>query len=377
VQVRASDGTLDDGQTITVNVTDAAEPPKGQDFGGDGKADIFWTTNGGALAVWEMNGIQIDTADYARVGAKAVGLPGVDWRVIDVSDTNGDGKTDILWRTDSGKLAVWLMDGNDIIGANYLKMGTNAVDAPGPDWHALGALDANGDGKGDILWRTDSGALAIWQLDGNQITSADYLRSGSTQVGVPGADWHIVGDGDFDGDGKGDLLWRTDSGALAVWNLNGNQIKSASYVKQGAADVGAPGSDWHVVDVADFDGDGKSDILWRTGAPASDLLGGLEPGGGQIAIWLMDGDRIKSADFTRVGSTQVGAPGTDWHLLGADDHNGDGKADLLWQTDSGALAEWQMDGTHVSAARFTKLGAITAGAPGPDWHVFEHHYDLI
>ncbi len=303
------------------------------------------------------------------------GLPGADWHVIDTIDTNADGKTDILWRTDAGKLAVWLMDGNHIIGADFLKIGSTVVDTPGSDWHALGALDANGDGKGDLLWRTDSGALAIWELDGNQIKFADYLRAGATQVGVPGADWNIVGDGDFDGDGMGGLLWRTDSGALATWELNGIQIKSAAFIKAGATTVGAPGSDWHVVDVADFDGDRKSDILWRTGSATPET--GLEPGGGSIAIWEMDSSQIKAAGFTRLGSTTVGAPGLDWHVIGANDYNGDGKSDLLWQTDSGALAIWEMDGTQVAFADFIKAGQANVGVPAPDWHVFQHHYDLI
>ncbi len=339
------------------------------DFNGDARADIFWTTDGGKLALWQMNGVQISDADFTRLGGSAVGLPGPDWHVIDTIDTNNDGKTDVLWRTDAGKLAVWLMDGNDIIGADFLKIGSTVINTPGPDWHAVGTLDANSDGRGDILWRTDLGALAIWELNGNQIIFADYLKAGATQVGVPAADWHIVGDGDFDGDGKGGLLWRTDGGALATWELDGNQIKSAAFVQAGATTVGAPGSNWHVVDVADFNGDGRSDILWRTGPVTPP--GGLEPGGGSVAIWLMNGNQIIGADFTRVGSTIVGAPGNDWHLLGADDHNGDGKADLLWRTDSGALAEWQMDGTHIVAADFI------AAPAAPDWHVYEHQWDLL
>jgi hypothetical protein len=103
----------------------------------------------------------------------------------------------------------------------------------------------------------------------------------------------------------------------------------------------------------------------------------MEPGGGSIAIWEMDGSRIKAADYTSAGSTIVGAPGLDWHILGAEDYNGDGKADLLWQTDGGALAEWQMDGTQVVAADYTRIGATAVGVPALDWHVYEHHYDLV
>ena len=228
----------------------------------------------------------------------------------------------------------------------------------------LGAADFDGDGKSDLLWRTDSGALAIWQMDGSQIVGAGYTAVGSTTAGVPAPNWHIVGTGDFDGDGKSDLLWRTDSGALAIWEMNGSQIKAADYLNFGGTNVGAPGPDWHVLGTGDFDGDGKGDLLWHTD-------------GGALAIWERGGSQIKAADYIKVGATPVGVPGADWHFTGTSDYDGDRKFDLLWHTDSGAVAIWQMDGTHISAADYTKLGAATVGAPGSDWHIFQHHYDLV
>ena len=42
-------------------------------------------------------------------------------------------------------------------------------------------------------------------------------------------------------------------------------------------------------------------------------------------------------------------PGPSWHVKEAEDTDGDGKADILWQNADGTLAVWLMDGTSVAA----------------------------
>ena len=48
--------------------------------------------------------------------------------------------------------------------------------------------------------------------------------SQSAGLGTVPTVWSIVGAGDFDGDGKFDLLWRDTSGDMAIWFMNGAQI---------------------------------------------------------------------------------------------------------------------------------------------------------
>ena len=36
--------------------------------------------------------------------------------------------------------------------------------------------------------------------------------------------WTVVGTGDFNGDGKGDILWRNSNGDIGIWLMNGTQI---------------------------------------------------------------------------------------------------------------------------------------------------------
>ena len=69
-------------------------------------------------------------------------------------------------------------------------------------------------------------------------------------------DWHLIDTGDFNGDARSDLLWRHDGGTVGTWHMNGATVISTQ------AFANAP-LDWHIQGAADFNGDGKTDLLWR------------------------------------------------------------------------------------------------------------------
>ena len=57
---------------------------------------------------------------------------------------------------------------------------------PGPQWHIEGAGDFNSNGKADILWQHDNGQAAVWFMDG-------FLVQETTLVGVStGPDWQLA-----------------------------------------------------------------------------------------------------------------------------------------------------------------------------------------
>ncbi len=83
------------------------------------------------------------------------------------------------------------------------------------NWSIAGVGDFNGDGKSDILWRHTSGVNYVWYMNGVTLTGGDYIPT------VPDMNWAIAGVGDFNGDGKPDILWRHTSGVNYVWYMNG------------------------------------------------------------------------------------------------------------------------------------------------------------
>ncbi|MFN2472633.1 MAG: FG-GAP repeat domain-containing protein, partial [Sphingomicrobium sp.] len=139
---------------------------------------------------------------------------------------------------------------------------TNAAAAPVPlpVSLALSRLvghdgDFNGDGRADVLWRNEGGTISDWL----GTASGGFSINDGTALTQVSTDWHIIGRGDFNGDGKDDMLWRNDNGTLSDWLGNSS---GGFTINDGVALQNVPNS-WHVVGTGDFNNDGKDDILWR------------------------------------------------------------------------------------------------------------------
>jgi Ca2+-binding RTX toxin-like protein len=139
---------------------------------------------------------------------------------------------------------------------------------------------------------------------------------------------------DFNGDGKSDILWRNTDGSIAQWQMNGTTVTPKA--------VGSLTDDWTIAGSADFNGDGKADML-------------LSNTNGSIATWQLNGSTVTQ-------SSMIGSISPDWKIAGTDDFNGDGKSDLLFQNTNGSVAQWLMNGSTVTATAIV-------GTPTPDWKV--------
>jgi uncharacterized protein len=254
------------------------------DFNGDGKSDILWrNSTTGNVAVWTMNGNAITSSVLTSTPTLASS-----WKTVGVADFSGDGKSDILWRNDDDRVVLWTMDGSTITSSSLTSTPTLAA-----SWKAVGTGDFNGDSKADVLWRNDDGSIALWQMNGTAITST------ATSTSSLSSSWKAAGTGDFNGDGKTDVLWRnTTTNAAVVWQMDGATVTSSTATSTAGLD-----STWQVADIADFNGDGKADILWskNTGATTANAT----------QVWTMNGSSVLSATPTSVQPLvgwQVAAP---------------------------------------------------------------------
>jgi hypothetical protein len=292
-------------------------------------------------------------------------------------DFDGDHQADVVWRNDNGAVAVWKMNSGAVSAGNFFPGVPNT-------WHIMGTGDFSGDGKSDILWLNDDGSLIYWQMNSSSqlgltpslgtapansylagigdvdhdnkadlfwrdngtgaITVKTMAGATGTTTGV-GNDWSVVGVADYNGDGVADVMFRNASlGVNAAWLMNGTARSSTVFYS------GVP-NDWHVETTGDFNGDGRADLFWHNDS-------------GGNAVWLLNaqGAVQNSVFFSGVTS--------DWHVVGAGDFNNDAKDDILWRNDAGATSVWTMQGVSAPVVSFP------GGVP-QDWATQAHHYDYV
>jgi hypothetical protein len=217
--------------------------------------------------------------------------------------------------------------------------GSNGL-GPGSWLSALGAADFNGDGFTDLLWTSNgsltyggSGADGLWLSNGNGTVSPVPVNDSTHIIGFTPVTGYTPFFGDFNGDGKTDILWVAldgygrSTGQPILWMSRGDGTFIANSTLGGLSGSTVAND---IPTVTDFNGDGIADILW---VPSD--TNGLSSG--QPVLWLGKGDGTFTT--SNVGSTLAG------YVAYIGDFNGDGKADVLW--DSRIPNDTRSQGTRV------------------------------
>lgn len=184
--------------------------------------------------------------------------------------------------------------------------------------------DFYGDSYASVLFSHD-GELGVWK---DPIHPQEFPRTVAySPIGYTlKADDRVVGVGDFNNDGRSDILiWNFTTQTGTVLLMDGDRILGVQAVSPGKT------SDWNTAWVGDFDQNGYSDILLRN--PEGDV---------EILSFGID-DMPRSADFEPPGlfanSTSYydqhwahisGTFDSSWVIAGVGDSRGLGYANIVW-----------------------------------------------
>lgn len=254
------------------------------------------------------------------------------------SDFNGDGKFDLLWQNQTtGQLIAWHMNGAAVVASQYLNPSSVPV-----EWKLRGSGDFNGDGKPDLVWQnTTTGQVIYYLMDGVMSFAVGSFSQSSVDP-----TWQIASVRDMDGDARPDILWNNMStGQVLCWYLNGPTIVRTGWLNANPlADA-----NWKLRGTGDFAGSAQPDLVWQ-----HELTG-------QPLLWVMNGNTASSA-------MAMPSPGAgDWKIRSIGDANVDGSTDLIFENSTtGVVVIWAMQGTSV-------FSGPVVGTVDPTWKISAPH----
>lgn len=234
-----------------------------------------------------------------------------------LSDFDGDGKSDILWHTTGHFYVEWQMNG----GTTSAQQTLGTIPSY---WRVEATGDFDGDGKAETLWHNINDGTT--ELD--DIANSALVYKGTS--GRINSTFSVAAIGDFDGDGKSDILWKGLDASYTAWFMNGPVVASEK-------GLGSPSINWRVAGAADFNSDGKAEVVRQN-----------------VYSNVIELDSIGASGFTAVAT--IGSIDKSWSVAAIGDFNGDGKTDILWQSTSHTYSEWLMNGTAVTSQ--INLGSV-------------------
>ena len=237
------------------------------------------------------------------------------FETVSRSDFNGDGEPDVLLRSSTtAQGSSWILA--TLVGKKIGSEGEIAL-ATGDDWSLISTDDFDGDSKADALFRNDvDGSWMVYLLDGLTVRGSRLLDMSDDLADS------VAGTADFNNDGRSDVLLRRANGTWLIYLLNGVGTPKSGRPKLPKSARST------VAAIADFDGNGTADVMMRDDSGRWNFFG-------------LDGTKVRIKGMVAMSRD------TDSVLASHADFNGDGKADALLRNADGTWHLYTLDGRKI------------------------------
>ncbi len=279
------------------------------DINGDGKLDLIEVDRSDNTVSVFINTTPTGAATTSYAPRRTFATGNLPWAVA-VADLNGDGKPDIVVANFYGS-SVSVLTNQTATGATTASFSAQATFNTGSSPMSIAISDINGDGKLDILV-ADVGANDVAVLRNTTTTGAAAPSFAAYLSLSAGAAPSAVASADLNGDGKPDIVVSNkDDGTISVFQNTTTVATSPTFSAQKILSVG---NQPYGVAIADFNGDGKSDVVVANYASntVSILLNATTTVGGTVAF-----------------AAQQTFDGGNPYAVTTADINGDGKPDVI------------------------------------------------
>ena len=291
-------------------------------------------TTGSAAMRWRYYGNTACTGSGAFPVHSGPAVTDSGWQWREVSEPSA-------WLTQPGAVAALI----EMVVTKDTASGTFAAEFDhvyfGPPLRVKGDFDS--DGKVDLILRQSGGSsYQVWIMNGTTRLGAPWAA-----LSLPQAPWQLVGTDDFNMDAWQDGVFRHPlTGAVQLALMVGNVGPTFGLVLPNT-----PGPQWTIDATADVNHDGSPDLLWR------------DTSTGELLVWTMNRTQQQGTIIPYPDAAPAGA----WRVVAARDFSGDNNVDLLWQdAASGDALLWVMD---AGFSRVAEQPLVPDNQGGSAWRI--------